>query len=83
MKIKMQSEVKSITRLKDKTTLELEFSGKEVIGTHGHHDKPLATARVATFNGTLELKTVMADELKVGSVFTIVLSDEEPANLVD
>lgn len=76
----MQSKVKSVTRLDDKTTFEVEFVGKEVISAGSHHNK---TAKSASLTGTLELKTVMADELKVGSVFTIVLTDEEPANPQD
>lgn len=40
-------------------------------------------ARKTTLNGTVTLKAVVANELKIGAVITVTITDEEPDNRLD
>ena len=67
----MQSRIKSVKRLPDDSTVELEFMGKVTNTT-------LINAKDIKMTASLSLKTALADQIRVGSVITITLSDEEP-----
>ena len=44
----------------------------------GKVDTKLLNAQEVSFNGTLILKQVIADEMKIGATLTITVSDDEP-----
>lgn len=69
MQIKMKSRVKEIERGPEQTNIMLEFDGKV--------EDSKFQAKEAYMPATLRIRTIIADQLKVGSVFTIILSDED------
>ena len=70
MRIKMKSKIVNVSRLPNEVKLDLEFVGQV-------QDTKLITAKDAAMNGFLRLKPAMADQLKLGSVITVILSDED------
>lgn len=70
MRIKMKSKIISVLRLSNEVKVDLEFAGFV-------QDTKLINAKEAKMVGSLCLKPAMADQLKLGSVITVVLSDED------
>lgn len=69
MKIKMQGRVSNIKRGDEFTDLTITFKGK-VLNTRYIAGKDTA------MQAELKIKSVISDEIKFGSVFTIVMDDE-------
>ena len=71
MNIKMTSRVTKVERDTEHTFITLEFMGKV-------NDAKIVNDAAKTFmSARLMMRTIAADQLKVGSVFTIALSADE------
>lgn len=69
MKATFKGQVYQIDRKQDWTKLHLDVKGKV--------DTRLVTAQEAELDALVMIKTLVADNMKVGSSITITISDEE------
>jgi hypothetical protein len=70
MLIKMKSKIANVTRLTNEVVLDLNFEGQL-------QDSKLVDAKKATMTARLTLKPVVADQFKLGTTITVLLSDED------
>lgn len=71
MNIKMTSRVRKIERDADHTIVVLDFMGKI------NDTKIVNDAAKTSMSAQLTMRTMVADQLKIGSIFTITLSSDE------
>jgi hypothetical protein len=76
MKIKMQGRATDIKRGDEYTSVTLSFTGK-VLNTR------FISAKETTMSGVLMVKTAIADDIKIGSVFTATFDDETQEERLD
>lgn len=72
MKAKFKGKVVSTKRNNDFVELSIEMPGVVV-------ETKMPPAKEAKLQGSFFLKPVIADEIKIGSIITITVSDEEDA----
>lgn len=77
MRAKMKSKIRSVSRVNGFVYLELELEGKVIVGGKS------AEAKDARMIGKLVLKPVVADDIKIGSVLTVEVNDEEPDSRIE
>jgi hypothetical protein len=76
MNIKMQSKIVNVQRGPEHTVITLDFVGRV-------QDTKLVAAKDATMQATLQLKTAMAGDLRLGSLFTLTITDENVVERID
>lgn len=69
MRAKLKGKITEMYRTDDSVRVQLKFDGKA--------DSKSVDARKASMTATLLLKTLVADELKLGSTITVLITDEE------
>lgn len=69
MQVKMRSKITSMSRNSNEVKISLELRGQV--------QESQSSAKEASMIGTLVLRPIMADQLKIGSTITVILSDEE------
>ena len=72
----MKSHVTGIKRENEFTFVNLDFSGK-VLNTR------FIAAKDTTMTAELKIKTAVADDVRLGSIFTLVLDDESTEESMD
>lgn len=70
MKSTLQGRIISTDNLEGLVTLAINAKGK--VDTH------LIAAKDISFNGTIKLKSVISDNMKIGATLYITVSDENP-----
>lgn len=79
MKAKLQGRIVSVSNKDGDAVVAFESTGKVQKG-----QGPLApSARETTLSGSVTLKAVVANEMKIGAVITVTISDEEPDERLD
>lgn len=75
MRVKFKGKIESMTKTKDGSSVNLHIGldGK-VIRTNS---RAFAEARIAKMECDIVLKPVVADDIKIGSVITVEVNDEE------
>jgi hypothetical protein len=74
----MRSKIVSVTRDDDGFVhLQVQLEGKVVAGAK------YGEAKSARMTGELILKPVVADDIKIGSVITVEVNDEEPGERIE
>ncbi len=74
----MRSKVVSVTRDEDGFVhLQLECEGKVTDGAR------YSEAKGAKLSGDLRLKPVVADDIRIGSIITVEVNDEEPDSRIE
>ncbi len=76
MKVKLQGRATNIKRGDEFTEVTLAFQGK-VLNTR------FIVAKETTMQVELKIKSVIADEIKFGSLFTVTLDDETHEERLD
>lgn len=75
MRTRFQGEIVKIEKAGGGAIVTFEAEGKV--------EKAGPTAKEATIKGTIFLKTLVSNEMKMGSTLTITLTDEEPSERLD
>ena len=70
MKTKLRGRIQGFEKQGGYTYVHLESAGRVAISNTNAQDCEL--------NGTLKVRDVVANEMKMGAILTITLSDEEP-----
>lgn len=79
MKARLQGRILSVTNKDGDAEIVFETAGKVQKG-----QGPIAPqARETSLKGTVTLKAVVANEMKIGSVITVSISDEEADERLD
>ena len=81
MRVKFKGKIEAMTKAKDgsSVTLHIGLDGK-VIRTDS---RAFPEARIAKMECDLVLKPVVADDIKIGSVITVEVNDEEPDTRIE
>ncbi len=78
MRAKLRSKVVSVTRDEHGFVhLQLSCEGKVISGAK------YGEAKDVKLTGDLRLKPVVADDIKIGSVITVEVNDEEPGERIE
>lgn len=70
MKAKLTGKILSVDISQGEARLSIESTGKV--------DTRNISAQEVTFNGSIRMKALVANEMKIGATITITVSDEEP-----
>lgn len=80
MKAKLNGKITSVTNADGDATITFESTGKVDRSGTG---VMAPDARKTSLNGTVTLKAVVANEIKIGAVITVTITDEESDERLD
>lgn len=80
MKAKLSGRIISVTNADGDAVITFESTGKVDRSGTG---VMAPDARKTTLNGTVSLKAVVANEMKIGAVITVTITDEESDERLD